>query len=510
MIFAPAKEEFFSILNVIGKILVVLGFLFLIPAAIAYYFNEFNPLYDFLICFCILELVGFLLMILFPMKRNIDLSLAFLLVAALWLIIPFFGALPLYMSGHFMSFLDAFFESMSGFATAGLSLMVDIDHAPYSINFWRHFIMFLGGQGIILVVLSFLGASSSIGMDLYMGEARDEKIMPNIMATARFIWTVSIVYLILGTSALFFCLKMNGFETAKAWFHSVCVFMAAFDTGGFTPQSMNVFYYHSFTMEMVIIVLMILGMINFNLHYYVWFTKKRELSHNIEMRTFLMTFIVIFIFMAFPLARNFEGTIVEFFRKVVFQLISAHSGCGFANIRVSEFVQWPEMSILFMTVAMALGGSVGSTTGGIKLLRVALIFKGIALEVKKMMVPDSVCVMEKYHHMHTIVLSEPKLKIVYIMTFFYCLSYFAGAVIGMFYGYSFFDSLFESTSAAANVGLSVGITSVSMPAALKVTYIIQMWTGRLEFLTIIVAIGLMVQAYKRKQHIKEQGKRIKV
>lgn len=498
MMFAPGREEFFSVLNVIGKILVVLGFLFLIPAAIAYYFKELNPLYDFLISFCIVEFCGFFLMIVFPFKRNLDLSLAFLLVAVLWLLIPFFGAIPLFLSEHFNSFLDAFFESMSGFATAGLSLLNDIDHAPYSVNFWRHFIMFLGGQGIILVVLSFLGASSSIGMDLYMGEARDEKIMPNIMATARFIWVVSIFYFVLGTAALFVCLKINGFKTPIALLHSACLFMAAFDTGGFTPQSMNIYYYHSIALEMVIIFLMMLGMVNFNLHYFVWMIRKRELVRNIEMKTFFVTFTVLLIGMVMPLmASNINGNVVEFFRKVVFQLVSAHSGCGFANIRVSEFVSWPEMSQLFMIIAMALGGSVGSTTGGIKLMRVALLFKSIGWEIRKTLVPDKVWVFQKYHHLHTKVLEEPKVRIIFVITFLYCMSYFLGALVGMLYGNSFFDSLFESTSAAANVGLSVGITSPSMPTGLKITYIIQMWTGRLEFLAIIVGIGLIGKSLLR-------------
>jgi trk system potassium uptake protein TrkH len=503
MIFAPGQREYFSLFNITGKILTVLGFLLLIPAMVAWYFRELNPLYDFLISFCVVEATGVFLLLLFPLREELNYSLGFLMVAALWLIIPLFSALPLYLSGHFGCYLDAFFEAISGFTTSGLSLMRDIDHAPVSINFWRHFTMFLGGQGIILVVLSFLGGAASFGMELYMGEAREEKIMPNIMATARFIWVVSIVYLLLGTGALFIALRQAGFGVADALMHGVNLFMVAFDTGGFTPQSMNIYYYHSLALEVVIVVLMMLGMINFSLHYFLWLKHKKEIRKNIEIRAFMVTFSVLFIVLGFSILNTDMFQIVAvFFRKTFFQLISAHSGTGFANVSVSELSTWPQLGLLVLIVAMGLGGSVGSTTGGIKLMRIALLFKAIGWEIQKMVIPQRVWVLQKYHHLNTRLLDDSKIRIIFIMSLLYAFSYFAGGVVGMFYGNSFFESLFESTSAASNAGLSIGITSPDMPTGLKIMYMVQMWTGRLEFLSIIVGVGLVWSSFKRWRRIR--------
>ena len=185
------------------------------------------------------------------------------------------------------------------------------------------------------------------------------------------------------------------------------------------------------------------------------------------------------------------------FRKVFFQLVSAHSGSGFSNLPVVTLAAWPQVALLVMIVAMAFGGSVGSTTGGIKLMRIALLFKTFLWEIRKVVAPQRVWILQKYHHIHTRILDDARIRAVFITTSLFCVSYFTGGVIGMFCGYPFLESLFESTSAAANVGLSVGITAPTMPAALKVVYIIQMWTGRLEFLAIIVGAGLIGSSFLR-------------
>ncbi|MBN2120237.1 MAG: TrkH family potassium uptake protein [Candidatus Omnitrophica bacterium] len=497
MIFSPTKDDLSSLLNILGKLLCFLGLLLLIPAAIARLLAELNPFYDFITTFFICECAGLILLIIFPFKKEPDYSLAFLLVAFLWLLIPFFGALPLWFSGHFAGFLDAFFDSMSGFATTGLSVIQDLDHLALSVNFWRHFIMFLGGQGIIIVALSFVAKTPAYGLGLYVGEAREEKILPNIISTARFIWTVSLLYFILGSSVLFAEALRAGLSFKKALFHSVFLFMAAFDTGGFTPQSMNVSYYHSLTIELTTVVLMILGSFNFNLHYFLWMRRKKEVIENIETRTFLVTFSLLFLVLNIDLLSKMNLSFIELFRKGFYQVITAHTGCGFSNISISQLKAWPKGALIFITLAMGLGGGIGSTTGGIKLMRLALLGKAVVSEVKSWIFPLRVRVYEKYHHLQDMILEDKRIRLVFIVFFFYIASYFLGAVIGVFCGYPFLESLFESTSACANVGLSVGITSSSMPVALKITYIIQMWAGRLEFVSIIAAMGLIFSSFKK-------------
>lgn len=496
MIFSPSKEDFFSLFNILGKLLSLLGLLFLIPLAIAFFLGEQNPFYDFAISFFICESVGLLLMILFPFTKEPDYSLAFLLVALLWISVPFFGAFPLWFSGHFLGFLDAFFDSMSGFATTGLSVIQNVDTLAFSVNFWRHFIMFLGGQGIIIVALSFATKASAYGLGLYVGEAREEKILPNIISTARFIWLVSLTYFILGGFVLFILGLNAGLPLKKAIFHSIFLFMAAFDTGGFTPQSLNVVYYHSVSFELATVILMILGSLNFNLHYFLWMRRRSEIFKNIEVRTFLVSFSILFCFLCLGLSKmGFSFT--EFFRKGFYQLITAHTGCGFSNISIAQLKVWPKSALIFIIFAMAFGGGIGSTTGGIKLMRLGLLAKAVVSEVKSWIFPTQVRIYEKYHHLQDVVLEDKRIRVVFVVFLFYLASYLVGAIIGVFCGYPFLESLFESTSACANVGLSVGITSASMPLALKITYIIQMWTGRLEFISIIAAFGIIYSSFKK-------------
>ena len=497
MIFSPTKEDLLSLLNTLGKLLTAFSFFLLIPACLAFFLKEKIPLHDFVTSFFICASAGLFIMAIFPSRKELSYSLAFLLVALLWIVVPLFGALPLWFSGHFLGFLDAFFDSMSGFATTGLSVMQNLDHASLSLNFWRHFMMFLGGQGIVIVALSFAAKASSYGLGLYAGEARQEQILPNIISTARFIWLVSLVYFILGSSVLFGLGLQAGLPFKKAIFHGVFLFMAAFDTGGFTPQSMNIGYYHSLGFELATVFLMILGSLNFNLHYFLWMKRRGEIFKNIEVRTFLLSSGLIFLFLNISLASKLKFSFVELFRKGFYQLITAHTGCGFSNIYVSQLKAWPPAALIFIILAMAIGGGIGSTTGGIKLMRLGLLAKAVSSEVKSWIFPARVHIYEKYHHLQDVILEDAKIRLVFIVFFFYLASYFVGAVVGVFYGYPFLESLFESTSACANVGLSLGITKASMPAGLKITYIIQMWAGRLEFISIIAALGLIFSSFKK-------------
>jgi len=140
---------------------------------------------------------------------------------------------------------------------------------------------------------------------------------------------------------------------------------------------------------------------------------------------------------------------------------------------------------------MGFGGSSCSTAGGIKVLRIGIFLKGIAKEVRKLLSPESAIIVEKYHHIKDVTLEDNQIKNATTIIILYILVYFIGAVIGVFCGYPFIYSLFESVSAAANVGLSVGITNSSMPSLLKITYILEMWLGRLEFISIFVAFGFL-------------------
>lgn len=355
--------------------------------------------------------------------------------------------------------------------------------------------MFLGGQGIVVVALSVLVKGGSGAFRMYVGEARDEKILPNVVETAKFIWLVSLVYFGLGTLLLALCGYFSvGLSLREAVFHGACIFMTGFDTGGFAPQSQSIIYYQSWLFELCTVLVMVWGSINFNLHYAIWNAKRKELWKDIEIRTFLATLTVVTVLAAAGLAMGrVYGDATGLGRRGLYQIISAHTGTGFSTIYSSQFVlEWGSLALLGVILAMGLGVSMCSTTGGIKMLRIGLIGKAFREDVKRFLIPDSSVVSTKFHHLKDLFLDDKQVRSAALMTIAYILLYLFGAAAGCFAGYPFLESLFESTSAAGNVGLSCGITQMGMPAFLKVVYILQMWAGRLEFISIFVLGGFIV------------------
>lgn len=500
MILKPHLDDVKIIGYYLGKIIIGLGLFMLVPIMCALGFREIGPMFDFLIGIGVTFFVGFVLVKLCFTDKDLNWMQGMIIVSLSWLVAAILGAIPLYLSGHWNSYLDACFDAMSGFATTGLTLIQDLDHMSYTHNLWRHLIMFIGGQGIVIIALSLFVKGFSGAFKMYVGEARDERVLPNIIHTSRFIWLVSIVYLALGTLALGITGILEGMKIQNAFFHGACIFMAAFDTGGFGPQSQNILYYHSMSFEIITVVIMILGAINFKLHYNLWTGNFKELLLNIEMRTFFLTVIITFIITAIGLERiGAYPDVFALFRKGFYQLISGHTGTGFQTIYAKQFVnEWNDLSLTGVIFAMALGGAVCSTTGAIKMLRVGVIFKGLKEDIKKIMLPEKAIIVEKFHHIKNIFLEDKQVRAALLITLCYLVLYIGGALIGMFCGYPFLQSLFESTSAAANVGLSCGITDVAMPALLKITYIIQMWAGRLEFMSIFTLLGFLVAAVKGK------------
>ncbi|OGX39944.1 MAG: cation transporter [Omnitrophica WOR_2 bacterium RIFCSPLOWO2_01_FULL_41_12] len=500
MILKPQTEDIKNIGYYLGKIMLGLGLTMLVPIIFGLSISEKNAALDFFIGIEIALIFGLILTKLCYTEKDLNWMQGMIVVSLSWLVAMILGAIPLYLSGHWKSYLDACFDAMSGFATTGLVLVQDLDHLSFTHNLWRHLIMFLGGQGIVIVALSFFVRGISGAFKMYVGEARDERILPNVINTARFIWLISIVYLILGTAALAIVGMLNGMKPFSAFFHGACVFMAAFDTGGFAPQSQNILYYHSFPFELVTIVIMILGALNFKLHYHLWMGNRREIWKNIETVTLFITIIITWVITGFGLSQlGIYPKAMVLFRKGFYQLISGHTGTGYMTIYARQFInEWPNLSLVGLTIAMGLGGAVCSTTGAIKMLRIGIIFKALLQDIKRIILPEKAIVIQKFHHIREIFLEDKVARAAFIITLAYLLLYGMGAIVGMLFGHPFLDALFESTSAAANVGLSCGITDVGMPAALKLTYIFQMWAGRLEFMSVFTLIGFFVAAIKGK------------
>jgi trk system potassium uptake protein TrkH len=500
MIIRPNIDDIKNIGYYLGKIILGLGLTMLVPVILGLASGEINPTLDFLISIEITLIFGLILTKLCFTEKDLNWMQGMIVVSLSWLAAMALSAIPLYLSGHYKSYLDACFETMSGFTTTGLTLAQDLDHLSYTHNLWRHLGPFIGGQGMVIVALSLFVKGTSGAFRMYVGEAREEKLLPNVIHTARFIWLISIVYLVLGTIALGIVGMSIGMKTYNAFFHGACVFMAGFDTAGFAPQTQNILYYHSLAFELVTMIIIILGALNFNFHYQLWIGNRREAWKNIETRTFLISIMLTFLIVGIGLNQlGIYTKALVLFRKGFFQLLSGHTTTGYMTIYARQFISdWGNLALVAMICAMGLGGCACSTAGGIKMLRVGIIFKALKEDIKRIILPERAIVVEKFHHIKDIFLEDRQARSAMMITLAYLSLYGLGAIIGMLFGYPFLDSLFESTSAAANVGLSCGITNASMPALLKITYIFQMWAGRLEFMSIFTLMGFFVAAIKGK------------
>jgi trk system potassium uptake protein TrkH len=489
MLLKPTLDDARRIAVDLGRILAVVAVAGLVPLLWAIAAREWKPAADLLLMVGVAALLAGIAESWHPRTKAQPVwGHGLIVVSLVWLVVPAVGSIPLMLSGHYADLLDAYFDAMSGLTTTGLATIQDLDHLASSTNVWRHALQFLGGQGIVLAALVFFSASGALS--LYEAEGRDQRIFPSVGSTARFIWLVSLVHGILGVSALTIDgVVAQGFEWSRSLFHGFTIFMAAFDTGGFSPQSTSIGYYHSASFEAVVAVLMLAGALSFGLHHAIW-QRRAGLLKNIEVRTFATTVSVTLLVTLTGLAVGgiYTGT-SPLLRRGFFQLLSAHTGTGFATVSTGELARWSGLAFAGMTVAMALGGMSSSTAGGVKALRIGLTVKSVMMTVREALTPSRTVVSRTYfqYGRHRL---EPELAgSVMAVSLLYVALYLLGAAVGLAYGYGLAESLFESVSAAAAVGLSVGVVSPDMPVVLQIIMILQMWIGRLEFIAVFALLG---------------------
>ncbi|MBN1288398.1 MAG: TrkH family potassium uptake protein [Actinobacteria bacterium] len=468
------------------------GLIMAVPLATALICGEWNVCTDFLIGIsaCLIFWLG--TEITCRVTLDLRVSHGLVVVSAGWLFAMVFGAIPHYLSGHFSSFLDACFDVMSGFTTTGLFLLQDLDHVSNGLNMWRHVLTYAGGQGIIVVALTFLFVRTSGALSIYLGEGKEEKLLPNVVNTARAIWMISLTYLVIGSVFLFVALKTCGMTPGRSFLHSIWLFMGSWSTGGFAPQSLNLLYYHSFTIELITMAIFVIGSLNFALHYSVWTGKHSEIWKNIEIRSFAVTALVVTFFVSLGFSKlGVYTTINEFFRKGFYIMISGHTTTGNATVYSSSLVnEFGVLALWAIVFAMAIGASAASTGGGFKNLRVGILIKSLWLDIRKMASPDSAVLSEKVHHLNDLWIDDPLARSAALIILCYIAIYFMGGLLGVAYGFSPSVAFFDSVSTGSNTGLSAGLVSPVMPVLLKVYYTLSMWVGRLEFISIFALIGM--------------------
>ncbi|HWH31803.1 MAG TPA: potassium transporter TrkG, partial [Egibacteraceae bacterium] len=469
MLFRPDRTDFRLIGFYTGRVVGGVGLAMLVPTVLAFALGEHSDGFGFLIGASVALIAGSLGTLLLRTRAPLRTTHGLATVALAWLVAPLPAAIPFILSGHYASFLDAYFEAMSGFATIGLTLANDLDHMSVSVNLWRHLTHFLGGQGIVIVVLTIFAAGGGHVGSLYTGEGREEKIVPNVISTARFIWKVALVYGLLGTTLLWVAMLFAGLQPLSALYHAASAFMASFDTGGFAVMSSSAAFYRSPAVELVLIVLMLAGAFSFALHYQLWRGRQSELYRNIETRTMALSILMLFTFALIGLART--GTFEhwsELFRHGFFQIVSGHTSTGLGTVPGRLFLtDWGMLAPAMLVTAMAIGGMAGSTAAGIKAIRVGVVLKGLRADIRRVLLPEHAAVVETFHSTTKRILRAEQVRQASMLLVLFVLMYLLGGLLGLFYGYDMRLALFESTAAGSGAGFSVGVVRPALEWPIK-------------------------------------------
>lgn len=518
-------DTFKMLLKQIGNLQVLLGFTLIVPLIVSLIYSEYYTALGFTISLITCIAVGYSLFKGFqpsfePLHRH-----ALIIAAVGWLSIAIMGSLPFIITAYitpaeivkqfcvpgkeyissliyFRNPLHAIFESMSGFTTTGLSMAVHEPSIGKGLLFYRSFTQLLGGAGFIILSLAVLGPSNErVALLLYGTESTGERLKSSIIDTSRSIWKVylgitmfSFVYLVVGTYII-----LPDYKLSENIFDSINHAMAGQSTGGFSTLDDSIAGYHSIKMDMLYLLPMILGSLSLPFYFKVIYNKQiNQFWKNLQTRSIIILCILGSIVLSLMLMKS--GVISEPFRVGIFQFVSALTTTGW---QTTDVHQWDSASIVFIVMAaMIVGGAAGATVGGIKIIRVLLIFKGLFWNVTNFFSSENSIKVVKFNEKRLLPDEMNKeLASAATFAFIYLLFVFVSAIITYYFmdgNYTITDALFESASAQGTVGLSCGITNPDMSPVLEITYIIQMWTGRLEIIPILVLFRTIIFGTKPK------------
>ncbi len=378
--------NFRTILNILSALLIILGLAMVIPIILAYGYNEVD-LQGFLWSMLICLIIGIPVWLLTRKNRKLNNRDGFAIVTFSWITAALVGSLPFYLSGMIPNFTDAFFESMSGVTTTGSSILgnsVTLPHLPHGIEslphatlLWRSFIQWIGGMGIIVFYIAILPLLGVGGVQLFKAEVPGpvaDKIRPRVRETAKLLW---MVYLGI-TAAQIILLGMSGMP----WYDAVCHSFTTMPTGGFSIKNASIGHYNSAVVHYIIIFFMFLAGINFTLHFHAITGNIKGYLKEKEFLTYLGIILVAAILIFISISSGDNSWSEYSFRESLFQTVSILTTTGYASADYEKWTYFAQFMILFM---MFIGGMGGSTGGGLKIVRLMLLFKYAAKETRRML-----------------------------------------------------------------------------------------------------------------------------
>ena len=479
-----------------GKLVLLIGFLVGVPLLnLLFYPTEIRYIPAFLIPFFFSLALGTIICVrTYRHQESVSewqnpIQKGSLPVLFVWCYSFLVGAIPFVIGGQ-LDFTEALFESISGWTTTGLTVVNDVAAMPRIFLFHRSFMQYCGGLGFILMMVMVVQGKQS--MDLYNAEGHIDRIMPNLKETSRVIFALYGGFFIFGT-LLYRFLGMELFD-------AVCHTMSALSTAGFTTQAGSIGTYGSLPIEIITVVLMLVGASNFTVLLLLTEGKMRQVFHITEMK-FLVGLLAVFVpLSAFSLIINMKMGIGEGFRNALFGVVTTFSTTGYSTMNYAE---WPPFALGLLILLMIIGGSAGSTAGGIKLSRTYLLLRITRENIRKRLSPTRRIIMPTYNAVRGEIPIDDSLI---ADTFGFITCYMGVFIVGTLLvtltaDCSLFDAMFEFASALGTVGISNGLTNANTNAATLIIEMFGMVLGRLEVLIVFIGIASSFHVLENKmQH----------
>jgi trk system potassium uptake protein TrkH len=474
------RQSFF----LVGALLVILGFSMIFSIFWSLYYGEgdFKPIIQAMF---ITIIMGFLIMGIFRNNDKKDLSThdGFAVVTLGWIAMAIFSALPFYFSG-LLTYTNSFFEVMSGLTTTGASILghpntLIVEEMPHGLLFWRSFTQFIGGMGIIVFSIAILPMLGMGGVQLFRAEIAGpvaNKLTPRVKQTAKLLWGIYVGFVLLETLIL----RIEG----VSWFDSLCHAFATMATGGFSTKSASVAAYGSI-IQWTIIFFMFCAATNFSLHYFFISKGKFNYWKDREFKVYSsLTIISSIIFLLSIISLDNYNLNTDSIRHSIFTSISLISTTGFVT---EDFETWPALSKTIVFFLLFVGGSAGSTTGGMKIIRSILVFRYLNYEVRKLLHPKGVfniTIGEKN-------ISDDIVRATLGFYLFYIFIFIGTAIILSTTGLDMTSALTAAASAIGNIGPGLGSIGPTnnwghLTDLAKWLTSMCMLLGRLEIFTVVV------------------------
>ncbi|MEG0292387.1 MAG: potassium transporter TrkG [Anaerovoracaceae bacterium] len=485
-----------------GKLMILIGIITMFPVVVLpFYPSEVGLAWTFLLPGGLISLLGFILCI-FSKRRSSrltwqeNLHSSSMTVLFCWSLGFVASALPFYLSGQ-MGILGSLFESISGWTTTGHSVM-DVSKVSHIFLFHRSLIQFIGGLGFVMMMVMIV--QSKQAMNLFHAEGHTDNLAPNLKKTARTVFSMFMGFLVSGV-ILYRIFGMPIFD-------GICHTMSALSTAGFSTQVNSIGTYDSVPIEIITMVLMIIGIVNFAVLLLMLKGKFRAAFKVTEIKFSVFVMAAFFPFIGVALFSRLHYSLGESMRKAVFNGVSAITTTGYAT---DDFGTWPPFAIGMMILLMLIGGGIGSTAGGIKLIRAYLLLQIVWVDIKKRVSSKRRVFVAHYNRAQgRVVIDNSLIKEVLSFVACYLMVFIVGSLLlTLTEDCSLSDAMFDFSSSLGGVGLTTGITGAHSSNGTLIVEMIGMVLGRLEIFIVLIGIYSSYSVLKNKiRFIRKKLKRI--